>query len=150
MTPELVDDRMCYACGKKNAVGLKLAFERPETGRLLSEVTFKKEHQGYKDIVHGGLVATVLDEMMVNLAWLQGTPAMTAELTVRLKKPVPVGQKVLLEGLLEPGEGSGRGKLLRMRATAKSPAGVLYADAQAKCLRLPGGPVDLAGRGKEG
>ena len=135
MTLRLEDDRMCYVCGKKNPEGFRLDFEHPRKGQLLAELTFRKEHQGYRNIVHGGLVATVLDEMMVNLAWLEGLPAVTVELSVRLKRAVPVGQKVLLEGLLERQEG----RLLLMKASAKSPKGELYATAAGKCLRLPAG-----------
>ena len=132
MKPRLEDNQMCYVCGSKNAAGFRLDFKHPRPGQLLAEVTFKKEHQGFRDIVHGGMVAMVLDEMMVNLAWKEGLPAMTAELTVRLKKAVPIGQKVLLEGVLEKGEG----RLLSMRASAKDPRGELYASAVAKCLRI--------------
>jgi acyl-coenzyme A thioesterase PaaI-like protein len=136
MTLKVTDDGMCYVCGKKNLAGLRLDFSHPQPGRLVSEVTFEKIHQGYKNIVHGGLVAAVLDEMMVNLAWLEGFPAMTAQLTVRLKKAVPVGQKVLLEGLWDR---RGGGRILTMSATAKSPKGDLYATAWAKCLPVKKG-----------
>ncbi len=130
----LEDDQMCYVCGKKNRAGFQLDFSHPRKGQLLAEVTFRKEHQGYRNIVHGGMISMLLDEVMVNLAWLEGMPAVTAELTVRLKKTVPVGQKVLLEGVLEKGEGR---RLLLMKSWARSPKGELYAAAEAKCLRLP-------------
>ena len=145
MTLKLEDDRMCYVCGKKNRAGFKLDFVHPRKGHLTAEVTFKKIHQGYKNIVHGGMVTMLLDEIMVNLAWLEGTPAVTAELTVRLKKAVPVGQRVLLEGVLEREEG----RLLVMKAAAKSPEGAVYASASAKCLKITSGPINLAGRHKE-
>jgi len=138
MTLHLEDDQMCCVCGKKNRAGFKLDFTHSRKGQLTADVTFQKKHQGYKNIVHGGMVTMLLDEIMVNLAWLDGVPAVTAELTVRLKKAVPVGQKVLLEGFLVKEEG----RLLLMKATAKSPEGALYASAEAKCLKmaLPGRP----------
>ncbi len=146
MTLHLEDDQMCYVCGKKNTQGLKLSFEKSRKHHLISEVTFRKEHQGYKNIVHGGMMAAVLDDIMVNLAWLEGLPVMTGELTVRLKKAVPTGHRVLLEGVLERGEG----RLVYMRASAKSLKGELYATAKAKCLRVPPGSIKLASRPKEG
>lgn len=146
MSLHLEDDQMCYVCGKNNPEGLRLTFQKPRKNHLTSEVTFRKEHQGYKNIVHGGMVAAVLDDIMVNLAWLEGLPTVTGELTVRLKKAVPTGHRVLLEGVLEKEEG----RMLFMRASAKSPSGVLYATAKAKCLRMPGGSINLAGRVKEG
>ncbi len=129
MTVKVADDGMCYVCGKKNKAGFQLDFSHPRPGQLAAEVVFKREHQGFKDIVHGGMVAMVLDEMMVNLAWLEGIPAMTVDLSVRLKRAVPIGQKVLLEGFLEAG-----GRVLSLRATAKNPKGNIYATATAKCL----------------
>ena len=130
----LEDDHMCYVCGKKNSSGFQLEFFHPKPGQLLAEVVFRKEHQGFKDIVHGGMIAMLLDEMMVNLAWKEGLSAVTAELTIRLKKAVQVGQKVLLEGLLE--DSNPKKRLISMSASAKNPAGETYATASAKCLRI--------------
>lgn len=132
MPLHLEDDKMCYVCGHENERGLKLSFEHPEKNVLKAVVVFSKEHQGFKNIVHGGMMAMVLDEMMVNLAWKEGVPAVTAELTVRLKKATPVGEKVFLEGHLEEGEG----RVLKARASAKNAAGELLATAVASCVRL--------------
>ena len=146
MSLHLEDDQMCYVCGKKNKAGFRLDFSHPRKGLLTTEVVFRKEHQGYKNIVHGGMVTMLLDEVMVNLAWLEGIPAVTAELSVRLKKAVPVGQKVLLEGVLDKEQG----RLLLMKAWARSPQGELYASAEAKCLRIRRKAITLAGGSKQG
>ena len=132
MPLELEDDQMCYVCGSKNQGGLKLHFEQPEKGVLKSTVIFAKKHQGFKNIVHGGMIAMVLDEMMVNLAWKEGIPAMTDELNVRLKKAAKIGQKIHLEGHLERGEG----KVIYARSEAKNEAGELLAQATATCLLI--------------
>ena len=129
---KLEDNSQCYVCGKKNPHGFQLDFSHPEKGRLTAEAVFRPEHQGYKNIAHGGLVATLLDEMMVNLAWLEGRPSVTAELNVRLKKAVQVGERVLLEGRLES-EGD---RLLTASASAKNSQGELLATAEATCLRI--------------
>lgn len=133
MPIELEDDQMCYVCGLKNPVGLKLYFEQPEKGVLKSTVIFSKEHQGFKNIVHGGMMAMVLDEMMVNLAWKEGIPAVTAELNVRLKKAAKIGQKIHLEGHLEQRR---EGKLIYARSEAKNEAGELLAQATATCILI--------------
>lgn len=131
---DLADDRMCYVCGKDNPHGFRLDFERPEKGVLRARVTFRKEHQGYKDIVHGGLVSTVLDEMMVNLAWVEGMPAVTAEITVRLKRPVRVGVPVLFEGrFTKVGP-----RAIRAAAEARDERGEVLASAEAICVRVKG------------
>jgi acyl-coenzyme A thioesterase PaaI-like protein len=129
---KLEDDKMCFVCGSENTQGFRLKFDHPEKGLLRSTVVFRKEHQGYKNIAHGGLVAAVLDEMMVNLAWTEGTPAVTAELTVRLKKPTPVGEPIHLEGRIEKRDG----RAIYATATATDGSGLLLATASAKCLCL--------------
>ena len=127
----LEDDKMCYACGHLNAAGLRLRFKHVP-GLLTSSVVFRREHQGFRGIVHGGMIALVLDEMMVNLAWVEGHGAVTAELTVRLKKAARVGEEILLEGRIE----RLKGRLLEASATARNASGELLASATASCLRM--------------
>lgn len=128
----LEDDSMCYVCGKNNPQGLKLDFSHPQKGILRTMVVFSKEHQGYKNIVHGGMISMLLDEMMVNLAWKEGLPAVTAELTVRLKKPTLIGEKVFFEGRLD----RETEKVLYTSADAKNEAGDLLASATGTCVRI--------------
>lgn len=132
---KLEDDHFCYVCGKDNPHGFRLDFQHPEKGRLTAETSFRREHQGYKGIVHGGLVATLLDEMMVNLAWIEGLPVVTAELNTRLKKAVKVGEKVLLEGRIEREEG----RAVYASSSLKNAQGELLASATATCLRIKHG-----------
>ncbi len=142
----LEDDQMCYVCGKKNSHGFHLNFTHPEKGRLEAEVVFLKQHQGFKDIVHGGMVSMLLDEMMVNLAWKEGVPAVTAQLSVRLKKPVYIGQKVLLEGRIDRQEP----RALYTSATAKSEKGELLASATATCIKIKHHRINLEEAKKSG
>ncbi|MBI4352357.1 MAG: PaaI family thioesterase [Candidatus Omnitrophica bacterium] len=130
MTLRLEDDKMCYVCGSKNEKGLRLSFEHSKEGHLRTTVVFDKSHQGFKDMVHGGVVAMVLDEMMVNLAWKEGMPAVTAELKVRLKKPIRVGEKVCFEGTIE----KRLRKIVYASSTAKNLDGEILASAWAACL----------------
>jgi len=109
-----------------------MTFEQPEPGVLTSTYTFKREHQGYKGIVHGGMIAMVLDEMMINVGWIEGFQIVTGELTVRLKKPASVGESIRFEGRLENREG----RVLRGRAEARNAAGEILAEATASCVRV--------------
>ncbi|HEY6572623.1 MAG TPA: PaaI family thioesterase, partial [Candidatus Eisenbacteria bacterium] len=84
----LDDDAYCFCCGRENPIGLKLEFEETPEGRMRTLWTPRKEHQGFKDIVHGGLVGTVLDEVMVRLLYLRGIHAVTAGMETKLLKPV--------------------------------------------------------------
>jgi len=90
---DLSDDSMCFACGRRNPDGLHLEFTDTENG-LTTTIAFDERFQGYRDIVHGGLVSTVLDETMVPLLNRSGVLALTAELTVRFLAPVKVGEPI--------------------------------------------------------
>ena len=129
---KLEDNHGCYVCGKDNPRGFRLDFSHPEEGILRTEVVFRAEHQGYKNIVHGGMVTMLLDEMMVNLTWIEDTPSVTAELTVRLKKPVKVGERVLFEGRIDRREA----RAVYASASAKNAQGELLATAKATCIRI--------------
>ncbi len=116
----LEDNSYCFACGKSNPCGLKLSFNHSE-GKTTSEFTPARDHQGYKDMAHGGIIASILDEAMIQAALSEGITPVTAELRVRFRRPLPVGRKTLIEAeitrkgprlieacsrLLDPGDGA--------------------------------------------
>lgn len=126
------DDRYCLCCGEKNPNGFKMKF-RYEGDKLLSEAFIPKEYQGFANVVHGGMLGTLLDEMMVNLYWLKGERAVTAEYQVRLKAPCPVGRKVLLSAW----HVESKRNVLWTESEARLEDGTLVAQASAKCMRVP-------------
>ncbi len=100
---KLIDDHVCFACGVDNPDGLRLKFEYPEPGLCRAEFVPKAKHQGWKGVLHGGIVSTLLDEAMAHALGSYGggaasSGAVTAELKVRFKKPVPIGEKIVLTG----------------------------------------------------
>ena len=106
---------------------------RYEGERLLSETVIPKHYQGFANVVHGGILGTLLDEMMVNLYWLKGEKAVTAEFTVRLKTPCPTERKVLLSAWhLES-----KRNILWTAAEARLEDGTVVAEATAKCMKVP-------------
>ena len=96
MKNKLEDDKHCFVCGEKNPNGRNLKFSLSEE-KAFTEFIPQKTYQGYKDIVHGGIISTLLDEAMVKVALLQGMPAVTAEITIRFKNPLMVGEKAFVE-----------------------------------------------------
>ena len=126
----LGDDRWCFACGENNPHGLKLQFTLDEQKVLHTSFTFRKEHQGYTDIVHGGFLGLILDEIMLNLAWQLGIRAVTAGLDLRFKKVVRVGETVDFTGWL----GERKNRLVRGHAEARDAGGDIVATASAKCI----------------
>ncbi len=129
--PLFVDDQYCFCCGDRNPMGFKMKF-RFEGDKILSEAVIPKEYQGFNNVVHGGILGTLLDELMVNLHWLKGTKAVTAEYQVRLKAPCPTNTKVLLSAWrLEE-----KKNLLYVAAEARLENGTLVAEATAKCMKV--------------
>jgi len=125
------DDRYCLCCGEKNPMGFKMKF-RYEGEKLLSEAIIPKEYQGFADVVHGGVLGTLLDELMVNLYWLKGEKAVTVEYQVRLKAPCPVNQKVLLSAWPV----GVKRQIHLAAAEAKLENGTVVAEATAKCMKV--------------
>lgn len=87
-----VDNDCCFACGELNPLGLHLKF-RVEGERLVTSFVIQPHLQGFAGVVHGGIIATVLDDLMTNaVARFFNVLAVTAEVTVRYKKPAMVGE----------------------------------------------------------
>ena len=87
---EVRDDHYCFGCGRLNPFGLKLTFFRSAEG-VLSPFTPEQRHEGYTGVVHGGIVTTVLDEVMSWALYAQEIWAVTGDLKVRFRRPVAVG-----------------------------------------------------------
>ncbi len=121
---KFVDDGYCFVCGPHNPIGLNLDFSFD--GRIMkTEFSPEKNHQGYVNIVHGGIISTLLDEVMVKLAIALKMPAVTARMDIRLKKAVRVGEKITVSAEVI----SNRRKLLNVYAKAVIGNGDVVADA---------------------
>ncbi|HMK61117.1 MAG TPA: PaaI family thioesterase [Dissulfurispiraceae bacterium] len=95
----IIDDGQCFVCGKNNKNGLQLSFTS-SGGKSLSEFTLKSNFQGYKNIIHGGLITAILDEAMIYAAMSEKCNPVTAEITVRFKHPLSAGQAATVEAEL--------------------------------------------------
>ncbi|MCC5467887.1 PaaI family thioesterase [Pelosinus baikalensis] len=119
-------DQWCFACGKDNPIGLKLEFvEEEDTYR--TTFTAKPEHQGYDGIMHGGLVSTLLDEVMARYINMKGFNAVTARLEVRFRQPTPLGQQLTVRAKII----SQRGKLYEIKSELSLPDGTVTAEGKA-------------------
>lgn len=128
----LSDDGHCFVCGPLNPRGLGLSFEAGG-GAARAGFTPLREHQGYAGVAHGGIISAIIDEAMVKAAMSAGCPApVTAELTVRFRKSVPVGQEVTVEARAE----DAGGRLLEAEAVVRRAAdGEVLATGRGKMLR---------------
>ncbi|NLJ76309.1 MAG: PaaI family thioesterase [Peptococcaceae bacterium] len=125
------DNNICFGCSPNNPIGLKMVFEHD--GEICrSRFTAGPEHQSWNDVVHGGLLATMMDEAMGKWLWEHGLVAMTAEMTVRYSAAVPVGAELTIESSLV----SQKRRLLVMAASVTLPDGTVAARAKAKFLKV--------------
>lgn len=124
----------CFVCGEANPRGLKLRFETD--GRLV-RARFRPaaEHNGFKGVVHGGIIATVLDELMV-WACVVATRrfAYCAELNVRYLLSLAPEQETIATGELVQNR---KGRIFEARATLLDAAGQTHATATGKYLPVP-------------
>jgi acyl-coenzyme A thioesterase PaaI-like protein len=129
---DFLDDGMCFACGKGNKDGMQLDFTLLEDGRLRTEFIPPKKFQGFKDILHGGIMAVLFDETMIHLAFRRGEKVVTAKIEMRLRNPAVIGQKIVVTAELL----SDSGRRIELAAQAESEDGELLAEGTATMVRV--------------
>ena len=96
------NSKMCIICGINNNLGLNASFYNMEDESVCGVFTFKKEHQSYSERVHGGMVCALLDELAGRALWVKEPEllAVTANLNVKYRKPVPYDAELLGIGVI--------------------------------------------------
>jgi len=90
---------MCFACGQKNPIGLKLKFGWD--GRVArAEFIPNKLHQGWAGVVHGGIITCLLDEAMSYAALFSGANSLTARMQTRFKRPLQIDEPLTVTASL--------------------------------------------------
>ncbi len=93
------DDGNCFACGPTNPIGLHVHFDKaPDAEGVLARVTLAPAYQGWRGIAHGGIVMALLDEAMAHAAGFAGHRGVTASVSVRFRKPVPLEEPIEVRG----------------------------------------------------
>ena len=95
----------CFGCGQANAAGLHLDFLLGEDGRVVCLANIADSFEGPPGYVHGGIIATLLDEAMSKAVRSHGLVAMTRHMEVDYQRPVKSAAPIRLEGLLTRSEG---------------------------------------------
>jgi acyl-coenzyme A thioesterase PaaI-like protein len=124
---KLLDHRCCFACGPENADGLQLRFNYGD-GVAKTTFTPQKRFAGWATVLHGGVVATLLDEAMAHAAIAAGVRATTGKLEIRFRKAAPMNAPLVAEGRLD----GRRGRMLMLSATISGEDGTLYAEGQGR------------------
>jgi acyl-coenzyme A thioesterase PaaI-like protein len=85
----------CFGCGRNNPVGLKLHFKK-DGDDVKAEFTPQKEFQGWPGLLHGGILACLLDEAMSHAAYTTGNTCLTASITIRQRQPIKVEEPLVV------------------------------------------------------
>ena len=126
------EDHWCFGCGRQNPIGLKLSFYE-DGDQVWAPWAPAREHQGYEGIVHGGLISTVLDEVMGWAIYIRKLWAVTGTMNVRFRKPVRVGDALTARAWVE----SVTGRKVDVRAQlVRDGDGQVLADATALFIRV--------------
>ena len=97
---------VCFGCGGGNARGMQLTFEQDDAARkIIGRFRLGAEYQGAFGIIHGGVIAVVLDEVMGKVCRFRGVRAVTAEMNVEYLKPIWVDTDLVVEGYEKEMEG---------------------------------------------
>lgn len=121
------EDNRCFGCGD-NPWGLHLDFKQMEEG-IEAEITLNDHYQGFQDVAHGGIVATLLDEAGAWAVKLElGQVAPSYELNCRFREPVPLQEPLKVKGRIK----KKRHSVVISEARVIDESGVVLADAEVK------------------
>jgi uncharacterized protein (TIGR00369 family) len=126
----------CFVCGLENPFGLKLRFYEAQPGEVSAEITVPENYQGYPGVVHGGIVAAMLDEVSGRAYMGCGDNPrfmFTARMEIRYRQNVPVGQPLKLVGRT----GKSRGRSATASGAIYDSAGTLLAECEALLVDVP-------------
>lgn len=138
---DTTDYQRCFVCGQRNPYGLHLTFRR-EDDSVVADFLPREDHQGFPGVIHGGIVAAVLDEALNRTSLLSSQPAwtMTGRLEVRYRRYVPYGERLRVRAILT-GE---RGRMMQSSGTLTlaDDEQVVLAEAQGTFMALTSAMIE--------
>lgn len=133
---DTTDYQRCFVCGQKNPFGLKLVY-RQENDSVVTDFQPRQEHEGYPGVLHGGIVAAVLDETLGRTAVLGNMVnwTMTGRLEIRYRRNVPSVPLLRVRAWLD----SERRRMIQARGvlTLADDEQIILAEAQGTFMALP-------------
>jgi len=136
------NSKLCFICGIENPIGLKLKIYLIEPGMIETSYTPPEHFQGYPGVLHGGIVAAILDEISGRA--LMGEPSsprfmFTGKLEIKYRKNVPIGVPLKIIGKAI----KFRSKMGEGWAGIYHPDGTLLAEANALHIDVPQDVLDM-------
>ncbi len=137
------NSKMCFICGLENPIGLHLHIYETEPGVIESKYIAPEHFQGYPGVLHGGIVAAILDEISgrAHMGDAENPRFMfTGKLEIKYRKNVPVGKLLKIIGKA----GKVRSKMAESWAGIYDESGDLLAEANALHINVPDDQFDLS------
>lgn len=137
------NSRYCFACGLENPYGLQLEFFDNGVDEVTCTYTIPDRYNGYPGVAHGGIVAAMLDEVVIRTAMISDPNRfmMTATMELKYRRPVPTGVALYLTGKML----KDRGRYARAAGELRLPDGTAAVEAEMMMADLPAGHrVDAA------
>jgi len=126
------EDGYCFVCGPQNPIGLRAQFVIDRDSRSSRcEISLAREFQGWENVVHGGMLSSLLDEAAIYACRCCGERFVTAELKVTFRKPVTVEVPIVVSARVV----AEKRKLLEVESQLEQ-GGEVCAVAAVKAFRL--------------
>lgn len=123
----------CFGCGGGNPRGMRLAFERDDgQRRIVGRFRLGAEYQGGAGFIHGGIIATVLDEALGKVNRFRDVRAVTAELQIEYLRPIRVDEEIVVEA----SEVECNGRHLLHRGEIRNAGGEVLARARGRFVAV--------------
>jgi len=130
------NSRDCFVCGVDNEHGLHLEFYETNPGEVVVDYVVPDHFQGYEGVVHGGIVASLVDEVLgrVHMGSPENTRFMyTAKLSIKYRRPVPTGKPIKIVGHAV----NSKHRAATSTAEIYGPDGELLVEAEALLIDVP-------------
>jgi len=122
----------CLVCGQSNPFGLGLKFTCEPDGSVAATFLGHPALEGFEGLLHGGMIASLLDGAMTNCLFAHGYVAMTGELKVRYREPVQIGEEMTVRAWIKKSVAP-----LHLLAAQLKQGGLVKATATAKFMERP-------------
>ncbi len=110
-------DDYCFACGARNPIGIRMQVKYLEDiAAAESILALPKEFQGWQEVIHGGILATLLDEIMMHAIWHFAGAGVTLGIDVQFRQPLAPAEMILVRGRITETKGrrlKAKGEIIR-------------------------------------
>jgi acyl-CoA thioesterase FadM len=131
-TDPTLREHYCFGCGRHNPIGFHLVFEREEDGGVVARYSPRREDQGFPEVMHGGLLALLLDEAMGWAMYADNIFAVTAKMEVRYRRAAGLDDPLTVRAHIT----RNRGRRLELEATIANDAGEVLVESSALFMRM--------------